>query len=231
VRVRFRNDGGKDYARGEVHLVYRAAGGGVPGAVVTAIRPPRFDHPTNDARLRQGMVLHPLPHVVAAQLLMVGKAIRAQQGDAGHGSRAERGGVFGHDMEHVVFRGSGVERRCGREQRLVRREDKCHVDADAVVLEYCEGKAYMDIPKGALPLQAIANIEGIVAAMHACGVRRLVALATVADLEEFFNLLPNGDRQFVILPGTAHSVALATNRQLFWHVTRSFLSMPAPIAT
>ena len=56
-------------------------------------------------------------------------------------------------------------------------------------------------------------------------------IATVADLEEFFNLLPNGDRQFIILPGTAHSVALATNRQLFWHVTHSFLTMPAPIAT
>ena len=56
-------------------------------------------------------------------------------------------------------------------------------------------------------------------------------IATVADLEEFFNLLPNGDRQFIILPGTAHSVALAINRQLFWHVTRAFLTMPAPIAT
>jgi len=56
-------------------------------------------------------------------------------------------------------------------------------------------------------------------------------IATVADLEEFFNLLPNGDRQFVILPGTAHSVALATNRELFWHVTRAFLTMPTPIAT
>ena len=56
-------------------------------------------------------------------------------------------------------------------------------------------------------------------------------IATVADLEEFFNLLSNGDRQFVILPGTAHSVALATNRQLFWHVTRAFLTMPTPIAT
>src|SRR3954470_2124695 len=56
-------------------------------------------------------------------------------------------------------------------------------------------------------------------------------IATVADLEEFYNLLPNGDRQFVILPGTAHSVALAINRQLFWHVTRAFLTMPTPIAT
>jgi pimeloyl-ACP methyl ester carboxylesterase len=56
-------------------------------------------------------------------------------------------------------------------------------------------------------------------------------IATVADLEEFYNLLPNGDRQFIILPGTAHSVTLATNRQLFWHVTRAFLTMPTPVAT
>jgi pimeloyl-ACP methyl ester carboxylesterase len=56
-------------------------------------------------------------------------------------------------------------------------------------------------------------------------------IATVADIEAFFNLLPNGDRQFIILPGTAHSVTLATNRQLFWHVARAFLTMPAPIAT
>src|SRR6185369_11989773 len=56
-------------------------------------------------------------------------------------------------------------------------------------------------------------------------------IATVADLEEFYNRLPNGDRQFIILPGTAHSVALAINRQLFWHVTRAFLTMPTPIPT
>jgi hypothetical protein len=47
----------------------------------------------------------------------------------------------------------------------------------------------------------------------------------------FINLLPNGDRQFIILPRTAHSLALATNRHLFWHVTRAFLTMPTPIAT
>ncbi|WP_407150874.1 alpha/beta hydrolase [Bradyrhizobium sp. ORS 86] len=56
-------------------------------------------------------------------------------------------------------------------------------------------------------------------------------IAAVPDLEEFFNKLPNGDRQFIILPGTAHSVALAINRELFWHVTRGFLTMPKPIAT
>src|SRR5260370_18553445 len=30
-------------------------------------------------------------------------------------------------------------------------------------------------------------------------------IATVAAIEPFFNLLPNGDRKFIILPGTAHS--------------------------
>ncbi|MGA7940609.1 MAG: alpha/beta hydrolase [Bradyrhizobium sp.] len=56
-------------------------------------------------------------------------------------------------------------------------------------------------------------------------------IATVDDLQDFFKQLPNGDRQFIILPGTAHSVVLATNRQLFWHATKAFLDMPTPIAT
>lgn len=56
-------------------------------------------------------------------------------------------------------------------------------------------------------------------------------IATVADLQDFFGQLPTGDRQFVILPGVAHSVVLATNRQLFWHAAKSFLSMPTPTAT
>ena len=56
-------------------------------------------------------------------------------------------------------------------------------------------------------------------------------IATVADLEDFYNQLPNGDRQFVIVPAAAHSLVLATNRQLFWHAMNSFLTMPAPVAT
>jgi alpha-beta hydrolase superfamily lysophospholipase len=51
-------------------------------------------------------------------------------------------------------------------------------------------------------------------------------IATVDDLQEFFKRLPNGDRQFVILPGMAHSVVTGLNRQLFWHSMHSFLSMP-----
>lgn len=56
-------------------------------------------------------------------------------------------------------------------------------------------------------------------------------IATVADLQDFFAQLPSGDRQFIILPGVAHSVVLATNRQLFWHAAKAFLTMPTPIAT
>jgi pimeloyl-ACP methyl ester carboxylesterase len=55
--------------------------------------------------------------------------------------------------------------------------------------------------------------------------------STVADLQDFYGQLPNGDRQLVILPGVAHSVVLATNRQLFWHATKAFLTMPTPIST
>jgi alpha-beta hydrolase superfamily lysophospholipase len=52
-------------------------------------------------------------------------------------------------------------------------------------------------------------------------------IATVDDLSDFFKRLPNGDRQFVILPGMAHSVVLGVNRQHFWHVMRAFLTVPA----
>jgi alpha-beta hydrolase superfamily lysophospholipase len=51
-------------------------------------------------------------------------------------------------------------------------------------------------------------------------------IATVDDLADFYKRLPNGDRQFSILPGTAHSVVLGINRQLFWHVMHAFLTMP-----
>jgi alpha-beta hydrolase superfamily lysophospholipase len=55
-------------------------------------------------------------------------------------------------------------------------------------------------------------------------------IATVADLLDFYKQLPSGDRQFVILPGLAHSVVSGLNRQLFWHAMRAFLTLPAPAA-
>ncbi len=54
-------------------------------------------------------------------------------------------------------------------------------------------------------------------------------IATVSDISEFFNQLPNGDRQFVILPGSAHSLGFAKNRKPFWHAMNAFLTMPAAV--
>jgi len=51
-------------------------------------------------------------------------------------------------------------------------------------------------------------------------------IATEEDLLSFFRKLPVPDREFVVLPGASHSIALGTNRRQFWHVMRSFLTMP-----
>ncbi|HEX9237594.1 MAG TPA: alpha/beta fold hydrolase [Xanthobacteraceae bacterium] len=55
--------------------------------------------------------------------------------------------------------------------------------------------------------------------------------STDDDLLEFFRRLPNGDRQYVILPNTAHSQAFSKNRQLLWYAMKNFLDAPAPVAS
>lgn len=54
--------------------------------------------------------------------------------------------------------------------------------------------------------------------------------STTEDLLEFYQQLPNGDRQFVILPHTAHSPGYSNNRHLLWYATRNFLAAPAPVS-
>ncbi|HYV66615.1 MAG TPA: alpha/beta fold hydrolase [Myxococcales bacterium] len=53
-------------------------------------------------------------------------------------------------------------------------------------------------------------------------------IATEEDLLDFYRKLPNADRQFSILPGLAHSLALGLNRKLFWHCARAYLELPRP---
>ena len=53
--------------------------------------------------------------------------------------------------------------------------------------------------------------------------------STTEDLLDFYQQLPNGDRQFVILPHTAHSPGYSNNRHLLWYATRNFLAAPAPV--
>ncbi len=56
-------------------------------------------------------------------------------------------------------------------------------------------------------------------------------IATTDDLLDFYRQLSTGDRQFVILPNTAHSPIFAKNRRMFWHVMREFLTLPDAAAT
>ena len=55
--------------------------------------------------------------------------------------------------------------------------------------------------------------------------------STDDDLLEFFRKLPNGDRQYVVLPNTAHSQVFSKNRQLLWYAMKNFLAAPAPVAS
>ena len=54
--------------------------------------------------------------------------------------------------------------------------------------------------------------------------------STNEDLLDFYTQLPNGDRQFVILPHTAHSIGYSNNRHLLWYAMRNFLQAPAAVS-
>src|SRR5436190_1434370 len=54
--------------------------------------------------------------------------------------------------------------------------------------------------------------------------------STNEDLLDFYKQLPNGDRQFVILPETAHGPGYGKNRHLLYYAVKNFLAAPAPIA-
>jgi pimeloyl-ACP methyl ester carboxylesterase len=53
--------------------------------------------------------------------------------------------------------------------------------------------------------------------------------STNEDLLDFYRQLPNGDRQFVILPHTAHSPGYGNNRHLLWYAVKNFLAAPAAV--
>jgi alpha-beta hydrolase superfamily lysophospholipase len=53
--------------------------------------------------------------------------------------------------------------------------------------------------------------------------------STNEDLLDFYTQLPNGDRQFAILPHTAHSIGYSNNRHLLWYAMRNFLAAPPAV--
>jgi pimeloyl-ACP methyl ester carboxylesterase len=54
--------------------------------------------------------------------------------------------------------------------------------------------------------------------------------STNADLLDFYGQLQNGERQFVILPKTAHAVGYGINRNLLFYAVQSFFAAPDPVA-
>ena len=54
-------------------------------------------------------------------------------------------------------------------------------------------------------------------------------IASVADLMEFFALLPNPDKQFAVMPGVAHASFQQKNYALVYHILYSFFTQPAPV--
>jgi alpha-beta hydrolase superfamily lysophospholipase len=56
-------------------------------------------------------------------------------------------------------------------------------------------------------------------------------ISTNEDLLDFYRQLPNGDRQFVILPNVAHSIGYSNNRHMANHVMQAFLTMPPQVAS
>ena len=54
--------------------------------------------------------------------------------------------------------------------------------------------------------------------------------STNDDLLDFYRQLPNGDRQFIILPQTAHSPGYGKNRHLLFYALHNFMAAPQPTA-
>jgi pimeloyl-ACP methyl ester carboxylesterase len=84
--------------------------------------------------------------------------------------------------------------------------------------------SYLDMVS-MLPIVQPAALTGPVLVMRG----EFDGIASMEDLLAFYRALPSGDRQFVVLPGVAHSAVWAINRQLTWHAVHAFLSMPAAV--
>ena len=54
-------------------------------------------------------------------------------------------------------------------------------------------------------------------------------IAGLDDLIEFFKLLPNPDKQFVVMPGIAHASFQQKNYKIAYHLLESFFSQPEPV--
>jgi len=54
-------------------------------------------------------------------------------------------------------------------------------------------------------------------------------IASVEDLIEFFERLPNPDKQFTVMAGISHASFQQINYRMVYHILHSFFSQPAPL--
>ncbi len=54
-------------------------------------------------------------------------------------------------------------------------------------------------------------------------------IAAMPDLIRFFELLPNPDKQFAVMPGIAHASLQQKNYQLMLHILHAFFTQPEPV--
>jgi pimeloyl-ACP methyl ester carboxylesterase len=97
-------------------------------------------------------------------------------------------------------------------------------DAELVFGETIPTGTYLDMTAH-LPVVDPGKLRGPVLVVRG----EYDGIATEEDLLDFYRKLPSSDRQFSILPGLAHSLALGLNRHIFWHCARAFLDMPPPV--
>ena len=56
-------------------------------------------------------------------------------------------------------------------------------------------------------------------------------IASFRDLANFFERLPNADKQFIVMPGIAHTSTRSKNFALVYHLLDGYFSQPAPMYT
>ena len=56
-------------------------------------------------------------------------------------------------------------------------------------------------------------------------------IASFRDLSNFFEKLPNSDKQFIVMPGIAHTSTRSKNYALVYHLLDAYFSQPAPVYT
>jgi len=56
-------------------------------------------------------------------------------------------------------------------------------------------------------------------------------IASFEDLQSFFAKLPNPDKQFIVMPGIAHTSTRSKNWRLVYHLLDGYFSQPAPVYT